>query len=254
MVAHIMANTFFQFKQFIIHQEQCAMKVTTDACLFGAWVAERVRSRKPGNGVSAKISVLDIGTGTGLLSLMLAQKNPSCFIDAVEMDEAAAGQAAENIAASPWADRIRVIQADVMKHTFSSTYDIIISNPPFYERELKSVSNRANMARHDEGLVLPELLTFIQQRLKPGGVFYLLLPFKRQQEFLQLLFKKELCILNTMLVRQSEKHDCFRIMTEGQHAGMIVSEPVMDAMCFRQKNNHYTTSFKDLLSEYYLHL
>ena len=128
-----MSNSYFQFKQFIIHQDRCAMKVTTDACLFGAWVAEEDKSEK----IITK-NVLDIGTGTGLLSLMYAQKNSLANIDAIEIDEDAYIQAKENVAASPFAERINIIHDDIKRFTFSKKYDCIISNPPFYEKEIRS--------------------------------------------------------------------------------------------------------------------
>src|SRR6188474_973128 len=105
-----MSNSYFQFKQFTIQQDQCAMKVTTDACLFGAWVAEEVRSQE--SEVESQQS-LDIGTGTGLLSIMVAQKNPKVEIIGVEIDEDAQKQAKENINASPWKERIAVLEGDV---------------------------------------------------------------------------------------------------------------------------------------------
>src|SRR5215510_10706183 len=109
-----MANTYFDFKQFTIHQDRCAMKVTTDACLFGAWLAERVGSQESivrSQGFERR-RILDIGAGTGLLSLMVAQKCDA-VIDAVEIDKRAAGQAAENVAASKWKERIVVTQGDI---------------------------------------------------------------------------------------------------------------------------------------------
>jgi len=102
-----MSNTYFRFKQFTIHQDRCAMKVCTDACLFGAWLAEKVNGWQ-----LADISILDLGAGTGLLSLMLAQQN-TARIDAVELDENAAEQAAENFDTSPWRNRLQVIQGDI---------------------------------------------------------------------------------------------------------------------------------------------
>ena len=123
-----MPNNYFQFKQFTIYQHQCAMKVTTDGCLFGAWVAEQVAANKqtyPGNN-----TLLDIGTGTGLLSLMLAQKT-DCMIDAIEMEENAFQQALSNAAQSPWNSRIKITQADARTFSAEKKYDCIISNPPF---------------------------------------------------------------------------------------------------------------------------
>src|SRR5687768_2433707 len=100
-----MSNSFFQFKQFTIHQDRTAMKVTTDGCLFGAWVAERINQ-------SRGERILDLGTGTGLLTIMLAQKNANAKIDAIELDPGAAVQAGENIAASPWSERLNLFCAD----------------------------------------------------------------------------------------------------------------------------------------------
>lgn len=101
------------------------MKVTTDGCLFGAWVSEKVRDQK-----SEIRTALDVGSGTGLLSLMFAQKNPSLTIDAIEMDEEAAQQAQENIGSSPWKNNINLVQADARTFQYPQQYDIIISNPP----------------------------------------------------------------------------------------------------------------------------
>ena len=162
-----MANNYFQFKQFIIHQDRCAMKVTTDSCLFGAWVAAAVRSQDPiaiGSGVR---SLLDIGAGTGLLSLMIAQKN-NISIDAIEIDKDAFLQASENIAASPWSERIKISHADIKYfNPLPAKYDIIVSNPPFYENEWQSESLQRNTAHHSSELLLTDLLDIISASLKP---------------------------------------------------------------------------------------
>src|SRR6266446_1218624 len=121
-----MANPYFQFKQFIINQDRCAMKATTDGCLFGGWVACEIKNEK------LKIkNALDVGAGTGVLSLMFAQKNPLAIIDAVEIDEDAYEQANRNIAASAFTNMINVIRGDIRSFSFTKKYDVIISNPPF---------------------------------------------------------------------------------------------------------------------------
>src|SRR3982750_4258430 len=171
-----MSNTYFQFKEFRIDQERTAMKVTTDGCLLGAWASQLISGDSLHQG-----QVLDIGTGTGLLSLMIAQVT-NHRIDSVEMEDQAAIQALENIAHSKWKDRIQLIHADIREYTTECRYDYIVSNPPFYENELKSGRQEKDMAHHDAGLSLTELFASIDRLLSPDGKFYLLLPFKRKEE------------------------------------------------------------------------
>ena len=149
------------------------MKVTTDGCLFGAWCAEEIQNTK----VKSQ-NALDIGSGTGLLSLLMAQKN-AIKIDAIELVKEAAEQATENVASSPWKENINVIQADILEWNTANKYDVIISNPPFYESELRSGKTTKNIAHHDEGLKLDDLFRFIKHHLTNDGIFFLLLPAKR---------------------------------------------------------------------------
>ena len=244
-----MPNSYFQFKQFTIHQDRCAMKVTTDACLFGAWMADEI------NNEELKINnCLDIGTGTGLLSLMLAQKNLEVGITGVEIDEDAGKQANENFNASLWKDRIDILKGDVKEYDFPEKFDLIISNPPFYERELRSESEKKNLAHHSENLTLGELLSIIKKYLNPGGFFFLLLPYKRNEEIKKLLKNHELNISKILFVRQSVKHDYFRIMLKGKLSEQGNVETEFNEMSIRDDSQQYTNEFKQLLKDYYLHL
>ena len=245
-----MANSYFQFKQFTINQDKCAMKVTTDGCLFGAFC-----SRESGvisQGASNR-KVLDIGTGTGLLALMLAQKN-NVTIDAIEIDKDAFEQASVNIAASPWADRITAIHADAKEFVSQNKYDIIISNPPFYEKELKGDDAKKNIAHHNEGLLFPELLSSIKKNLAIDGTFYLLLPYKRNDEVKQLLTADDFAIQQMTFIRQSVNHDYFRIMLAGKFKTTKAAETLMDEIAIRDKQDNYSAVFVNLLKDYYLHL
>lgn len=247
-----MPNTFFQFKQFLLHQDRCAMKVTTDGCLFGAWVAEMANRTLTASYGKDEPGVLDIGTGTGLLSLMFAQKNRNAIIEAIEIDEKAAEQARENAGHAPWSDRIHVVQADVKEHAFNHSFDIIISNPPFYEKELTAPGHRKNIAHHGEGLLLEDLFQIIQMNLAPEGRFFVLLPFKREKEILPLLTRCRLDALQMVVVKQSTSHAPFRVMVEGTHCGETDIAPVHTELSIRNEINAYTPEFKWLLDDFYL--
>jgi tRNA1Val (adenine37-N6)-methyltransferase len=240
-----MANPYFHFKQFTVHHDRCAMKVTTDACLFGAWCADELLKTKE------KIkSLLDIGSGTGLLSLMVMQKN-DVNIDAVEIDESAAEQATENFTTSVWKDRLQVLKGDVTQMQLPQ-YDCIISNPPFYENELQSPNSKRNVAHHSHGLKLDDLLQIIDNHLSDEGFFFLLLPYKRIDEAKQLMQKNNLYPFKELIAHQSLNHPPFRYMVMGSKKGF---ENVDTKEIFITSSpNNYTEDFIKLLKEYYLNL
>jgi len=240
------ANNYFQFKQFTIHQDHCAMKITTDSCLFGSWVADQIKGRGPGAG-----TILDIGTGTGLLSLMLAQKTNSP-VTSIEIDKDAFVQASENINASPWKEKITIVHTDIKKFVPPIFYDIIISNPPFYENEWPSENSKRNAAHHSSELMLADLVDIIVATLTPNGKFYLLLPYKRQEEMIKLFDQKQLTILQKILVRQTVDHSYFRMMIEGSLGR--TADTITTGIAIKNKNNEYTAEFTTLLKDYYLYI
>ena len=232
------------------------MKVTTDSCLFGAWTANRIKNEKPVRPPGGLISnnVLDIGTGTGLLALMYAQNDPQVHIDAIETDKEAFQQASENIAASPWKDRIKTFHSDAMKFDFLSRYDVIISNPPFYENESKADDKKKNIARHNEGMLFHELITVIKKTLAQTGTFYLLLPFKRNDEIKHFFTDHEFIIEEMVFIRQSVNHGYFRIMLSGTHRSGNPVETRINEISICNDQQQYSAEFIDLLKEYYLNL
>lgn len=239
-----MPNQFFKFKQFTINQDQCAMKVCTDSCLFGAWVAEYLEQEK-----NSLKTILDIGTGTGLLSLMLAQKT-TANIDAVEIEKAASLQASNNFLASPWNNRLQVYHTPIQlfKPINSNSYDFIISNPPFYENNLKTDNQLKNLALHSEALSLANLIAQIQFHLKSNGQFAILLPFNRSDYFITEAQKAGFHIQVIMNVKQTEHHPFFRcMMIFGTQSTSIKSDEL-----FIKAKDEYTTDFRRLLSHYYL--
>lgn len=243
-----MSNSYFQFKQFTVHQDKCAMKVTTDSCLFGGFVADRIN-----NSTLIISNCLDIGTGTGLLSLMFSQKN-DCSIDAIEIDEAASEQATANIAASPFINKINIIQADAKKYLFKKKYDVIISNPPFYEKELKGDNEKKNIAHHSEELSITDLLNIIKNNLSTSGKFYLLLPFKRDAEIKNLFASGNFQIQTITYIRQTVKHDYFRMIVSGRFRIETTEETILEEMVIKDEKGNYTSEFIVLLKDYYLHL
>lgn len=244
-----MSNSYFRFKQFTIQQDKAAMKVTTDSCLFGAWVAKKMAEH-----TGTSIQLLDIGTGTGLLSLMLAQKNTGCTIDAIEIDRNAYEQALENVMNSPWKEKIHVLHADIKLFEPRKKYDIIISNPPFYEKELKAEDENKNIAHHNAGLSFSELFEIIKRQLSPEGYFYLLLPYKRNEEIRKLVFEHRFELSQLVLVRQSFNHGYFRVMLCGRLPSEKKEETVLDEMAIKDNNDNYTPSFTSLLKDFYLYL
>jgi tRNA1Val (adenine37-N6)-methyltransferase len=216
------------------------MKVCTDACLFGAWVSSVVHDRN--------INILDIGTGTGLLSLMLAQASEG-NIDAIEVDESAFTQAKENFLSSPWNDRISVFHDDVRSFRPSKKYHLIICNPPFYENELKSPDHRRNMALHDAGLTIAELVPMVKNFLSDRGRFAILLPAARAQQLATLAQANQMHVAHKVLVKQTPQHRPFRVMyilQPGAPENFISEEIII------KEGDAYSEKFYSLLKDYYL--
>jgi tRNA1Val (adenine37-N6)-methyltransferase len=239
-----MGNPFFQFKKFTVYHDQSAMKVTTDACLLGAWCASQIQNHQP-----QKQKLLDIGAGTGLLSLMVAQKN-NLGIDAIEIEALAAGQAVNNVASSPFKEQVNVVQQDIC-HFEKEGYDYIISNPPFYENELQSPSKLKNAAHHSGELKWQQLFSIINKKLTATGRFYLLLPYKRINEIEGLLQNENLHANEMVIVRQSVLHAPFRILLQGSKQK---TELVTSSLAITDEQKKYTTHFIELLKDYYLYL
>jgi tRNA1Val (adenine37-N6)-methyltransferase len=239
-----MANDFFRFKQFTVYQDRCAMKVTMDACIFGAWVQVRDDMRH----------VLDVGTGTGLLSLMLAQRFPLLEIDAIEIDSASASQAAENVAASPFADRIRVIAGDARELLLHRKYDLLISNPPFFHRSLQSGDTRRMDVRHANSLSMQDLLRLGAEALRPDGQIAVLWPMTENRRWWRVAQTEgfylgdQLCIQSNTNARRSCTASTYR---RGSPTSSIGRSEVLSIM---NNDGSYTDRFAELLGPFYLKL
>jgi len=217
------------------------MKVSTEACILGAWVAAQDPSR-----------ILDIGTGTGLLALMLAQRF-DCPIDAVELDQAAAEQAQQNVAKSPWPDRINVIRGDVFDFANRTTerYDLIVTNPPFFDNHLQSEAIDKNRAKHDTTDFDKErLAACLSKLLSKSGQAFVLYPAFESDQFSKCIQDQGLNFNTGLEIYNQPGGDIFRIISIVTKFPISVQE---EKLCIRDGNTH-TQVFNNLLKPYYLRL
>jgi len=237
-----MPNPYFKFKQFTIFQDQCAMKVCTDACILGAWFSEKT---------AAYSSILDIGSGTGLLMLMLAQKHKGDILG-IELDLSAFKQLKDNIGQSKWKGELKVFPGDVRHFNFPHKFDFIISNPPFYEGDLEAGSHTKNLARHSKELTLTELLTAVDDNLSAEGSFGILLPYHRVQYFEDLASTRHFHLRERLLIRKTPRHDLFRaVLHFSRNKENFVPQTELS---IQDEQGMYTEDFVELMRDYYLKL
>ncbi|MBL7950465.1 MAG: methyltransferase [Flavobacteriales bacterium] len=208
-----MPKPSFRFKQFTIQQDRCALKVGTDGVLFGAWVNHQGAQR-----------ILDIGTGTGVLALIAAQRAPQATVDAVEIDDAAAGQAAENAAASPWSGRVRVHRMDVRRMNASEPFDLIICNPPYYAGYSSAADERVGLAKHSGELLFDELVAAVDRLLSPNGRFAVIIPLNREKAFIAEAARVQLSPVRRCEVKYVAHRPAKRVLLEFDRAGGDVQE------------------------------
>ena len=250
-----MANLFFQCKEFIVHQQQTSMKVCTDACLFGGWVAQNESIKK-------SKQLLDIGTGTGLLSLMLAQVTefPKTTITAVEIEPLAATEANSNFSLSPWKERLFLVNDSIQKYAAKKRssimneqtfFDVIVSNPPFFEGDLKSPDVNKNKAAHSIDLPWVNLIESVVNLLAKDGSFFVLVPTLRAYTMQKLAETHQLYLAEEVLVYNDAKHLPFRSLLQfKKNKGNVQRNKII----IKDAENQYSSVFTSLLAPYYLHL
>ena len=239
-----MANTYFQFKQFTIQQQHCAMKVCTDACLFGAWVSEKITD-------SSIEQIIDIGAGTGLLSLMLAQ-NSLVSITAIEIQPLAAMQCNQNFAASSFHEQLHVACCDVLDYHPTGLADLIICNPPFFSGDLTSPNEASNIAKHDAGLSLAALAASCNRLSNDGGLVALLLPCLRANEMKLLMRDNHFYTVSEAIVKHTELHKPFRAMIIFDRK--LPETVTKETIVIKDELQQYSPRYKALLHYYYLDL
>ena len=237
-----MPNSWFHFKLFTIQQEHAAMKVGTDGVLLGAWAS------LPGPGSR----VLDVGTGTGLIALMLAQRTKNVMIDALEIDHASAGQAKENFENSPWNGKLRCLPISFQRYASQSanSYDLVISNPPYFSDSTLTPSMELNLARHDHSLSLEDLLKGSLSLMKPTGKISLVLPVQKEAQLRELIAEHNLFCNRLTRVKPTPGKAANRILIECSH---MDGNTHTDELTIETEQRHvYSEKFKDLVNEFYL--
>jgi tRNA1Val (adenine37-N6)-methyltransferase len=218
------------------------MKVCTDSCIFGAYV----------NPLPNVKYILDIGTGTSLLALMLAQKTEA-EIDAVEIDPLAATQAKENVGQSIWKERIKVHEHSIQQFSLNDEkkYDFIISNPPFFSNHLKSPDITINKAHHDESLTLEELISCVKRLLSSDGIFAVMFPPYESILLEELAKKYQLYTVEKCFIRDRQGSGFTRVISLYSFNSLPCKEHRMN---IKNEDGTYSTEFRKLLADYYLYL
>ncbi len=237
-----MSNATFAFKQFEIKQDKCAMKVGTDAVLLGAWIIP-----------NGSTKILDIGTGTGIIALMLAQKS-NAHIDAIDMDKGAFEQAGINVGESIFKNKISVYHQSFQEFSKQpdKKFDLIVTNPPYFVDSLKnSDSNRSN-ARHADVLPNADLISGVKNILTPKGKFCLILPKKEAEKFRELAEQKGLHLSKLLRVRtRLDKEEEKRHLMQFEFNPTEFSESTL--VIEKDERKSYTEEYKNLTKDYYMH-
>ena len=231
----------FRFKQFDIHQDRCAMKVGTDGVLLGAWTSLDHRPH----------AILDIGAGTGLIALMLAQRSDAGLIDALEVDDDAFEQCVQNFEASPWNDRLFCYHAgwDEFVDEMDDTYDLIVSNPPFFTADFRAEEENRAKARSNFSLPFNELFAGIPKFLSPNGVFALIAPYAEEQQLLELAEQYGLSPSRLTRVRGHADAPFKRTLFEFTHQPSSCSE---NELVIENARHDYTDDYIALTRDFYL--
>jgi len=230
----------FKFKQFEVNQSGCAMKINTDGVLLGALALQDRPQR-----------ILDIGTGTGVIALMLAQRFPAAAIVAVEIDLQASKTAAENFSNSAFANRLSCKHIAIEAYDDAGKFDLIVSNPPFFVNDMKSEEKRKEIARHADSVFFAALVAKINQLLAPEGVFWLVLPVKQAEEVTGIAMDYGLYLTRRINLRSDETKPTFRqIICFGRKAAALVETDFFIYQAPRQHTQAYQLLLKDFFLAY----
>ena len=231
----------FRFKKFTITQDRCAMKVGTDGVILGAWCPI---DNNP-------FSILDIGAGTGILSLILAQRSNAFQIDAIEIDEDAYEQCVENFESSPWGDKLFCFHAglDEFVEEPEDEYDLIISNPPFYTEDYKTENEQRDLARFSDALPFEDLVKAANLLLTENGIFAVIIPFKEEEKFITLAKDFELYPFKITRVKGTPTTEIKRSLLA---FSKTQKQTLVDELIIETARHQYTEDYIALTNDFYL--
>ena len=233
--------SIFKFKHFEVNQDRTAMKIGTDGVLLGAWT----------NLDHHPFSILDIGAGTGVIALMLAQRSNAEVIDALEIDENAYEQCVENFENSSWGDRLFCYHASLEEFAdeIEDTYDVIVSNPPFYSEDYKTEDSKRNQARFEDAMPFDHLLESVSRLLSETGKFVVIIPFKEEEAFIKLASVFNLYSNRILRVKGNLNSEIKRSLLEFSFSE---SEIIVDDLIIETERHLYTQEYVNLTQDFYL--
>ena len=232
-----MSKPFFRFKQFTVYHDLCAMKVGVDGVLLGAW-ADCLNSKY----------ILDVGTGSGLIALMMAQRSQA-VVQAIDIDENACRQAAINFMSSPFHDRLVIELVAFQDYSPPVGFDLIVSNPPYYVNSLKSLDKKRNLARHNDSLSLNDLLCKSASLLNPQGKVAFILPFGMCEIAHTSAIENQLFLCRKTLVSSLQNHPPKRVLLE---YSLINQGTIENSIYIGESRENYSDEYRALTEDFYL--
>ena len=233
-----MKSKTFNFKQFAVEQDKCAMKVNTDGVLLGAWATS-----------TGAINILDIGTGTGVIALMMAQQNEHAIIDAIDIDKDAYLQAKRNFETSNWAERLNAYNISLQNFVPDKKYDLLISNPPYFINDFKTANKQKNIARHSTELTYQDILNHSNRLLNENGSLYLVIPFFNLLLLQTIAIKFNLFISKVLEVTAQNGKKPYIVLIKLERT----ENPIKKSELIIQTNTGiFTVDYKQLTGNFYL--
>ena len=232
-----MSNDIFCFKQFSVRHDRCAMKVGTDGVLLGAW-----------GSVEGK-RILDIGTGTGLIALMAAQRNPEADVLGIDIDESAVAQASENVAESPFSRQIECILQDVLTFESEASFDAILCNPPFFTEDTLPDNRSRALARNNKCLPFPQLIKKVAVLLAENGTFSLIVPSALAQEIVGLCMENGLHLVRRCQIHTTARKPPRRTLLEFSRQNRSCE---MQTLCLVADDGTRSQQYQELTKDFYL--